>query len=136
MSKDHQKLFAEPSEEIDKLAKEIVDCGFNVHKKIGPGLLERYYRDALIIEMKKRGFKVEKEVPYPVYYDGILLDGHYVLDLVVENKIVVELKTVDQLSDLHRSQLRTYLKISGHRLGLLINFNCYYYGDGVRRVIN
>ncbi|MGA9139636.1 MAG: GxxExxY protein [Methanocella sp.] len=114
----------EPSEVLDKIASQIVDSAYTVHLKKGPGLLERIYRDCLLIELRKRGLKVEREVHVPVYYDDILLDGDYILDLIVENQIVVELKTVEQLSDLHRSQLKTYLDISGCHLGFLINFNC------------
>jgi GxxExxY protein len=126
---------AEPSEALDKIASQIVDSAYTVHRNKGPGLLERIYRDCLIIEMEKRGLKVGKEVHVPVYYENIQLDSDYVLDLIVENQIVVELKTVEQLSELHRSQLRTYLDITGCRLGFLINFNCILVKDNIKRVI-
>jgi GxxExxY protein len=128
--------YEEPSEALDKIASQIVDSAYTVHRKKGPGLLERFYRDSLVIELKKRGLKVEREVHVPVYYDDIQLEGGYVLDLIVENQIVVELKTVDLLTDLHRSQLRTYLDISGCHLGFLINFNCIIIKDNIRRVIH
>jgi GxxExxY protein len=98
-------------------------------------LLERFYRDMLIIEIEKKGLKVEKEVHMPIYYDDIRLEGDYVLDLLVEDQIVVELKIGEELTPLHKAQLRTYLDISGCRLGLLVNFNCILIKNNIRRVI-
>ncbi len=115
--------FEEPSEELDKLAEQIVGSAYQVHKNLGPGVLERFYRDSMVIELEDRGLKVDKEVQFPVFYNGRRLDGHYVIDIVVEDKIVVELKTVEELSKLHKAQLNTYLKICRCRLGILINFN-------------
>ncbi len=131
-----KKQFEEPSEALDRIANQIVDSAFTVHMKKGPGLLERIYRDALIIELGKRGLKAEREVHVPVYYDDVLLDGDYVLDLIVEKQVVVELKTVEKLLPIHKSQLRTYLDISGCRLGLLINFNSELIKDNIKRVIH
>jgi GxxExxY protein len=131
----YEKQFEEPPESLDKIVNKIVDASYKVHRKKGPGLLERFYRDMLIIEIEKKGLKVEKEVHVPVYYDDILIEGDYVLDLMVEDQIVVELKTVEQLTPLHKAQLRTYLDISGCRLGLLVNFNCILIKDNIRRVI-
>ncbi len=136
ISMQETRRHEEPSKELDSLANRIVDAAYTVHRKKGPGLLERFYRDALIIELGKRGLRVDKEVRVPVYYDNIKLDGDYVLDLIVEDKIVVELKNVDQLTSLHRSQLKTYLDISGCHLGLLINFNCVLMTDNIKRVIH
>ncbi|OPY30248.1 MAG: hypothetical protein A4E28_00363 [Methanocella sp. PtaU1.Bin125] len=133
---ENKVVYKEPSVELDKIANQIVDSAYKVHIKKGPGLLERIYRDALIIEMRKRGLLVEKEVHVPVYYDDILLEGDYVLDLIVEGQVVVELKTVEQLLPIHRSQLKTYLDISGCHLGLLINFNCILIKDNIKRVIH
>lgn len=130
-----KKQFVEPPESLDKIVNKVVNAAYKVHVKKGPGLLERFYRDALIIEIKKKGLKVEKEVHIPIYYDDERLDGEYVLDLLVEDQIVVELKTVEQLTPLHKAQLRTYLDISGCRLGLLVNFNCILIKDNIRRVI-
>ena len=115
--------FEEPSEELDKLAEQIVGSAYQVHKNLGPGLLERFYRDSMVFELEDRGLKVDKEVSIPIFYKGKRLDGHYIIDLLVEDNIIVELKTVEELSKLHKAQLNTYLKISGHRLGILINFN-------------
>jgi GxxExxY protein len=131
----YEKQFVEPPETLDKIANKIVDAAYKVHLKKGPGLLERFYRDALIIEIKKKGLNVEKEVHVPIYYDEERLEGDYILDLIVEGQIVVELKTVEQLSPLHKTQLRTYLDISGCSLGLLINFNCILIKGNIRRVI-
>ena len=126
----------EPSEELNLIAEKVVRSAFQVHVNIGPGLLERFYRDSLIIELKKRGLKVEKEVPIPIYYEGVLIEGYYILDIIVEDKLVIELKTVEELSKLHKAQLRTYLRLSGHHLGLLINFNSILIKDGIKRVVN
>jgi GxxExxY protein len=131
----YEKQFEEPPVTLDKIVNKIVDAAYKVHLNKGPGLLERFYRDALIIEIKKKGLKVEKEVHMPVYYDDVRLEGDYILDLIVEEQIVVELKTVEQLTPLHKAQLRTYLDISGCRLGLLVNFNCILIKDNIRRVI-
>jgi GxxExxY protein len=131
-----KRQYKEPSEELDKLAEIVARSALQVHTKLGPGLLERFYRDSLVIELKRRCVKVEKEVPIPVYYDDIRLEGYYVLDLLIEDKLVVELKTVDEMTDLHKAQLRTYLRISGRHLGLLINFNSTLIKTGIKRIIN
>lgn len=119
--------------ETDKVASKIVDAAFAVHTTLGPGLLESVYEVCLLHELQKRGLKTERQVLLPVVYDGLRLDSGLRLDLVVENRVVVELKAVDMLLPVHKAQMLTYLKLSGHRLGLLVNFNSVLIKDGIHR---
>jgi len=118
----------------DKVASKIVDAAFAVHTTLVPGLLERIYEVCLLHEVQKRGLEVERQVLLPVVYDGLRLDSGLRLDLVVENRVVVELKVVDMLLPVHKAQMLTYLKLSGQRLGLLINFNSILIKDGIHRI--
>jgi GxxExxY protein len=120
--------------EIDEVATKIVDAAFAVHSTLGPGLLEGVYEVCLLHELKKRGLKVERQVALPVVYDNVRLDSGLRLDLVVENRVVVELKAVETLLPLHKAQVLTYLKLSGHRLGLLVNFNSALIKQGIQRI--
>jgi GxxExxY protein len=123
------------SDEIERVEKEIVDAAFKVHSELGPGLLESAYRIVMIYELRKRGLDVQSEVPVPVIYEEVRLDAGYRLDLLVNGCVVVELKTVEKLTPLHEAQLLTYLKLTGHRLGLLINFNTKLIKDGIKRIV-
>ena len=109
--------------EIEEVATAIVDAAVKVHKALGPGLLESAYQHCLTYELRKRGLKVETEVPLPIVYDGQRFDIGYRMDMLVENCIVVENKTVDQLAPIHEAQLLTYLKLRDCRLGFLLNWN-------------
>ena len=120
--------------ETDKVASKIVDAAFAVHTSLGPGLLESVYEVCLLHELNKRGLKVERQVSLPVVYDDLRLDAGLRLDLVVENRVVVELKAVDMLLPVHKAQVLTYLRLSGHRLGLLVNFNSVLIKDGIHRI--
>ena len=120
--------------ETDKVASKIVDAAFAVHSTLGPGLLESVYEVCLLHELQKRGLKAERQVSLPVVYDGLRLDSGLRLDLVVDNLVVVELKAVDVLLPVHKAQILTYLKLSGHRLGLLVNFNSVLIKDGIHRI--
>jgi GxxExxY protein len=122
--------------DLNELSRTIVDCAFKVHKALGPGLLESSYRQCLVYELKKQNLQVQAEVALPVRYEGLLLDSGYRMDIVVNDAIVVELKAIDGLLAIHHAQLLSYLKHSGKRLGLLINFNSVLLKDGIRRVIN
>ena len=113
----------ELSEEINNLSYQIIGCAIEVHKILGPGLLESAYQNCLIFELKKAGFKVEKEISLPITYKSIELDHGYRIDLLVNNQIVIELKTVEELTEVHKAQVLTYLKLGDFPLGLLINFN-------------
>ena len=118
------------------LAKIVFEAGMKVHKALGAGLLESAYEECLFYELQKSGLFVEKQKVLPLVYDNVKLDAGYRMDLLVEQKLVVEIKSVDALNDLHLAQILTYLKLSGCKLGLLINFNSVLFKNGVRRVIN
>lgn len=119
--------------EVDAVATQVVDAAFAVHSNLGPGLLESVYETCLAYELKKRQLQTERQVTVPIHYDNIRLDAGLRLDFVVENCLVVELKAVESLLPVHEAQLLTYLKLSGHRLGLLINFNVPLIRDGIKR---
>ena len=119
----------------NELATEVIGSAIIVHKALGPGLLESAYKECLFYELFKKGLYVEKEKPLPLIYEEIRLDCGYRLDLVVENKLIVEIKAVEALNEIHLAQVLTYLKVSGCRLGLLMNFNVLKIKDGVRRII-
>jgi GxxExxY protein len=119
----------------DELSNVIIGCAIEVHKVLGPGMLESAYEKCLKYELEKKGLKVETQVSVPVKYKDILLDCGYRIDLLVENKIIVELKAVDKLLPIHQSQLLTYLRFLNLRLGLLINFNVRYLKDGLDRLV-
>jgi GxxExxY protein len=120
----------------NEIAKIIVDCSYKVHKEFGPGLLENVYQAALAYELAKRGLKVHTERGIPVEYDGGRLNVGFRADIVVENKVIIECKSVDALAPIHWKILLTYLRLSDMRLGLLINFNVELIKDGIRRVVN
>ncbi|OGW60749.1 MAG: GxxExxY protein [Nitrospirae bacterium RBG_16_64_22] len=107
----------------------------DVHRALGPGLLESAYEACMFFELSQTGFRVERQQPLPVVYRGIQLDCGYRLDLVVEDSVIVEVKAVDRLAAIHQAQLLSYLKLSGRQVGLLINFNVGLLKDGVRRVV-
>ncbi|MCI0363363.1 MAG: GxxExxY protein, partial [Phycisphaerales bacterium] len=117
--------------EINEITKRIIGCGFRVHTALGPGLFERTYQVCMVHELKKIGMLVEAEVVLPVVYDGIKIDAAYRVDLRVEKKVLVEIKAVDALTDVHQAQLLTYLQLSGIRVGLLLNFNVVHLIDGI-----
>jgi GxxExxY protein len=120
----------------NEIASVVVDSAIKVHKDLGPGLLESSYQDCLLYELRSRGLFVEKEKAMPLIYKGVEINKAYRIDLFVENKFVVEVKSVDALSDVHISQVLTYLKLSESKLGLLINFNTNLLKNGIKRLIN
>lgn len=121
--------------DIEKVFKKVLDCSFKVHSALGPGLLESAYEECLYFELKRAGLKVEKQKALPLVYDEVKLDAGYRVDLLVENKVIVEIKSVEALADIHLAQILTYLKLSGCKLGLLANFNVKHLKDGIKRVI-
>lgn len=121
--------------ELNDVSGEVVRAAIRVHSALGPGLLESAYRACLRHDLSKRGLRADVEVVLPVKYDGITLDIGYRLDLLVENAVIVELKTVRKLLPVHQAQLLSYLRLSEHRLGLLINFNVYRLVDGIKRMV-
>ena len=122
------------SAETDRVAKQVVDAAFSVHSGLGPGLLESIYETCLAHELTKRALKVERQVVLPVIYDSLHLDAGLCLDVVVADCVVVELKAVASLLPVHKAQLLTYLKLSGYRLGLIINFNVPVIKNGIVRM--
>jgi GxxExxY protein len=114
----------------------VIGAAIDVHKVLGPGLLESVYQTCLLKELYLRGLRVESEAPVSVIYKGDVITEAYRVDLLVENKLVVELKAVDKLTIVHRSQLLTYLRLMNKKLGLLINFNELVVSQGIRRVVN
>jgi len=119
----------------NQLSKIVLDCAFKIHKKLGPGLLESAYAQILFYELSKQGLNVEKEKPLPIIYEGIKLDQGYRLDLLINDKLVVELKAVEKLHEVHHAQVLTYLKLGGYKLGLLINFHTKLLKNGIKRFI-
>jgi len=120
----------------NEIAKIVVDAAFKIHTMVGPGLLESAYQAFLVFELKKRGLSVESEVPMPVQYDGVKVDAGYRADLLIEKSVIVELKSIEKVLDIHKKQLLTYLRISNLRLGLLINFSVPLIKDGITRIAN
>lgn len=122
-------------EELDKIGKEIVDIAFQIHKSIGPGLLEGIYQECFVHLLKKRNISFEEQRVLSIPFDDIILKSQYRLDLIVGNSIVIELKCVERLISLHEAQLLSYLKLANCRLGYLINFNAPLMKDGIKRMI-
>ncbi len=120
----------------NEIANRVIGLAIEVHKALGPGLLESAYQECLFYKIKKSGFVVEKEKPMPLVFEDVKLDCGYRIDLLVENKLVVEIKAVEALNDVRLAQILTYLKLGNFKLGLLINFNVRLLKDGIKRVIN
>jgi GxxExxY protein len=116
-------------------AKQIVDAAYHVHRFIGPGLLESVYQACLIEELKERKLEVQSEVYLPIRYKDKTLDLNFRLDILVEHNIILELKSVEKLLPIHKAQLISYLKLSGHHLGFLINFNVPLIKNGIKRIV-
>jgi GxxExxY protein len=120
----------------NEIAKVVLDCAIKVHRTTGPGLLESAYQECLYYELVKKGMNVEKQKMLPLVYEEIHLDAGYRIDLLVNNKVVIELKSIDAIAPVHKAQVITYLKLSGCKLGLLINFNVALLKDGFKRIVN
>ena len=121
--------------EINQLTEQILKCAFKVHTALGPGLLENAYKECLYYELGQIGLKVEKEKGLPIIYNEVKLDIGYRIDLLVENRVVVEIKAVENFTNIHTAQVLTYLKLSKCKIGLLINFNMISLKDGIQRLI-
>jgi GxxExxY protein len=119
----------------DELSNKVIGLCIEVHRSLGPGLLENAYKECLYFKLKQAGFQVEKEKAMPLIFDGVKLDCGYRIDLLVEKKLILELKSVDALNDVHLAQTLTYLKMARLRLGLLINFNVVVLKNGIKRVV-
>jgi GxxExxY protein len=120
----------------DEISKIAFEAALKVHKALGPGLLESAYEECLFYELKKSNLKVEKQKPLPLVYEEVRLEVGYRIDIIIEDKFIVEIKSVEALNDVHLAQILTYLRLTNCKLGLLINFNVKLLKNGVRRIIN
>lgn len=120
----------------NEVAKQIVDAAFRVHTSLGPGLLESVYEEVLAYELEQRGLRVARQQPVPLVYQGKLIEKGFFADIVVEDKLIVEIKSVESIAPVHKKQLLTHLRLADKRLGLLINFNVALIKDGITRVAN
>lgn len=133
-TKFHKERMATMTE--NEISNIIIGCAIEVHKNLGVGLLESAYRECLYYELMNKGLSVEKEKPMPIIYKDVKLDHGYRMDLLVENKVVIEIKTVDALNDVHTAQVLTYLKLGNYKLELLLNFYVSILKNGIKRIIN
>ena len=122
--------------DINDISGQIISAAMAVHSALGPGLMESAYEGCLVHELKKRDVPVKSQVILPVIYDAIKIDVGYRIDLKVADAVIVEVKAIDKLAPIHEAQLLTYLKLSGTRLGLLLNFNVVHMKDGIKRMVN
>jgi GxxExxY protein len=120
----------------NELSSVIIASALKIHRKLGPGLLESAYQECLLYELKNQGLIVQKEKPMPIYYDEVYLDHGYRIDLLVDDKVVVEIKTVEAITDVHLAQVLTYIRLGDYKLGLLLNFNVKLLKEGIRRIVN
>jgi GxxExxY protein len=120
----------------NQISKIVVDCCYRIHTKLGPGLLESVYLEILVYELRKSGLQCEKEAGIPVHYEDVKLDLGFRADVIVGNLVIIELKSVEKVQPVHKKQLTTYLKLTGMKLGLLVNFNVPLIKDGIERVVN
>lgn len=120
---------------LEQLSYRSLNAAFKLHKRLGPGLLESVYETCLVYELELNGLYVKRQVPLPVIYDDIKIDGGYRIDILVEDRLVLEIKSVESLNDLYTAQVLTYLKLGGYRLGLLLNFNTPQLKQGIKRLI-
>ena len=120
----------------NEISRVVFDAALKVHKALGPGLLESAYEACLFYELKKTGLRIEKQKSLPLIYEEVKLEAGYRIDIIIENKFIIEIKAVEALNDVHLAQLLTYLKLSDCKLGMLINFNVSLIKNGIKRVIN
>ena len=120
----------------NELSKVVFESGLKVHKTLGPGLLESAYEECLYYELAKTGLQIQKQVALPLVYEEVKLEAGYRVDIFVEKKLIIEVKSVETLNNIHLAQVLTYLMLSGCKLGLLINLNTTLFKDGVKRIIN
>lgn len=121
--------------EVNQLTHEILECAYKVHSALGPGLLESAYRTCLVYELRKKGFHVEAEKPLPLIYEEVKLDYGYRVDIMVNDLVIIELKTVEAFTEVHTAQVLTYLRLSGKKVGLLMNFYTKSLKDGIKRFV-
>ena len=119
--------------EIDELTEIVIGCAIEVHRNLGPGLLESAYKECMLYELRAQGIVVEKEISLPIIYKEIKIDHGYRIDLLIENRLVIELKTVEKFTDVHTAQILTYMQLGEYSTGLLINFNTKLLKHGIKR---
>ena len=120
----------------NEISKIIVNCAFNIHSSLGPGLLESVYEELLAFQLTDYGLLVERQKPIPVLYKNTKMEIGFRADLIIEHKVIIEIKSVEAIAPVHQKQLLTYLRITGKKLGLLINFNSALIKDGIQRIVN
>jgi GxxExxY protein len=123
-------------DDLERIAKTVIDCGFKVHEALGPGLLESVYDAVLAQALLQAGFAVERQKPIPIIFNGLVLEEGFRADIIVEGKLIIEIKSVEKLAGVHGKQLLTYLRLTNLPLGLLMNFGQELFKDGLRRVSN
>jgi len=131
---EYKNIYPIP-DETEEIGRKIVDSAYRVHKKLGPGLLEKIYETCLTYELRKRNLKVHRQVSIPIKYDDLEFDEGFVADIIVEVKIIIELKAVDQINPVWKAQILSHLKLTKRRLGYLINFNTINIGKGINRLV-
>jgi GxxExxY protein len=130
-----KKVFQPILPDVEKIGKAVLDAAYKVHTALGPGLLESVYETTLTYELRKSGLTVATQLPVPIVYDGQNLDAGFRLDVLVENCVIVELKSVENINPVYEAQIMTYLRLSGKRLGYLMNFNVKHLKDGIKRFV-
>ncbi|AZB26213.1 MULTISPECIES: GxxExxY protein [Chryseobacterium] len=120
----------------NELSKIVFDAGLKIHKKLGSGLFEHVYEECMFYELTKSGFTVEKQKLLPIIYEELKIENAFRLDMIIENKVILEIKTVDYISSIHKAQLLTYLKMTHCKLGMLLNFQSDVFKNGITRVVN
>jgi GxxExxY protein len=130
-----KKVFQAVDPDIEKVGKAVLDAAYKVHTALGPGLLESVYETTLTYELRKSGLTVATQLPVPIVYDEQKLDAGFRLDVLVENCVIVELKSVENMNPVYEAQIMTYLRLSGKRLGYLMNFNVKHLKDGIKRFV-
>lgn len=123
-------------ERLNKITETIIGVAINIHRTLGPGLLESAYEACMVYDLSQAGLKIEQQKSLPVVYRGVQLECGYRLDLMIENEVIVEIKSIEKLLPIHKAQLMSYLKLSGCKIGLLINFNVELLKEGIQRVVN
>jgi GxxExxY protein len=135
-NRETEKLSFEYVNKLNSISGSILDAAIEVHRNLGPGLLESVYESCLVKELSGKNHKAEKQVILPVFYKNELIDKNFCIDILVDDEVIVELKTVEVILPIHKAQIRTYLKLSNKKLGLLINFNTTLLKNGFERVLN
>jgi len=122
--------------DIEQLATRTIDCGFGIHKELGPGLLESVYEAVLAASLERDGLRVERQKPITIEFDGLIIADGFRADLIVEDRLIVEVKSVERTAPVHAKQLLTYLRLTQQPLGLLMNFGCETFREGLKRIVN